>query len=517
MTVQTPIIVDAQTGAGPYTVTYYTSEAAANAGVAPIIQDTFYTNTSNPQTIWVRIDDDNSDCFAVKSFEISVNTPILLVRPTPLSLCDDGPTTTLPQTVFDLTAKNDEITNGATGYTIVYYPSYADALAGTNAITDPTGYTNIANAQTLGVAVTSADGCISYTTMDIRVLPLPTPRTDLSGFDIEGCEEVVGGAEGIFDLTQNEDYIADEDPNLVFEYYLSEQDAIDGVNAIVDPTNYTGVATTIWIKVMNSSINYLGDACYVIIQQNIVINPLPVLNDPTEYLYCDIGATGTAEFTLNSHNDEVLAADQDIADYTFTYYLNQADAEAGVGALSNLYTNITNPQDIVVVVTRGATGCKSYAVVTLRVAEGAIATEPTGYATCDTDADGILIIDLEALFNTEILGAQAAPQFTVSYYPTLEDAQDGTNAIDPATAYPASTSVLYAAVNNTTTGCKSLPVIVDILVEALANPVITADNPALCVDFETGALNSGMTLDSNLDPALFTFEWSLDGNVIAGA
>ena len=517
LTVQTPIIVDAQTGAGPYTVTYYTSEAAANAGVAPIIQDTFYTNNANPQTIWVRIDDDNSDCFAVKSFEISVNLPILLTRPTPLSLCDDGPTTTLPQTVFDLTIKNEEIVGTATGYSIVYFPSWADAQAGTNAITDPTAYTNIANAQTLGVMVTSADGCVSYTTMDIRVLPLPTPRTDLAGLDIEGCEDTLGSEEGVFDLTQNEEYIADEDPNLIFEYYLSEQDAIDGVNAIADPTNYVGPATTIWIKVMNASVNYLGDNCYVIIQQNIVVNGLPVLNDPTEYKYCDIGATGTAEFTLNSHNDEVLEEGQDLADFTFAYYLNQADAEAGINELPNLYTNITNPQDIVVAVTHGATSCKSYAVVTLVVAEGAVSTTPTAYATCDTDADGILIIDLETLFSTEILGAQVAPEFTVSYYPTLEDAQDGTNAIDPATAYSASTGILFAAVNNTTTGCRSLPVEVAITIEALPNPVITSDNPALCVDFVTGVLNSGMTLNSNLDPALYTFEWSLDGVVIAGA
>ena len=268
---------------------------------------------------------------------------------------------------------------------------------------------------------------------------------------------------------------------------------------------------------MNASVNYLGDNCYVIIQQNIVVNGLPVLNDPTEYKYCDIGATGTAEFTLNSHNDEVLEEGQDLADFTFAYYLNQADAEAGINELPNLYTNITNPQDIVVAVTHGATSCKSYAVVTLVVAEGAVSTTPTAYATCDTDADGILIIDLETLFSTEILGAQVAPEFTVSYYPTLEDAQDGTNAIDPATAYSASTGILFAAVNNTTTGCRSLPVEVAITIEALPNPVITSDNPALCVDFVTGVLNSGMTLNSNLDPALYTFEWSLDGVVIAGA
>ena len=517
LTMQTPIIVDAQTGAGPYTVTYYTSEANATSGLLPIIQDTFYTNTLNPQTIWVRVDDDNSDCFDVKSFEISVNLPILLTRPTPLSLCDDGPTTTLPQTVFDLTVKNEEIVGSAVDYTIVYFPSYADALAGTNAITDPTAYTNIANAQTLGVMVTSADGCVSYTTMDIRVLPLPTPLTDLSGLDIEGCEDTLGSAEGVFDLTANEEYIADEDPNLLFEYYTSEQDAIDGVNVIADPTNYVGAAGTIWIKVMNASLNYLGNNCYVLIQQNILVNGLPVLNDPTEYQFCDIGATGTAEFTLDTHNDQVLEAGQDSADFTFAYYATQADAEAGVNQLPNLYTNGANPEDIVVAVTHGTTGCKSYAVVTLVVAEGAVSTVPTAYTSCDTDADGVLIIDLETLFDTEILGAQVAPEFTVSYYPTLEDAQAGTNAIDPATAYPASTGILYAAVNNTTTGCRSLPVAVDIIIEALPNPVITADNPALCVDYATGLLNSGMTLDSNLDPALYTFEWSLGGVVIAGA
>ena len=63
-----------------------------------------------------------------------------------------------------------------------------------------------------------ATGCQSFTTLTIRVLPLPTPKTDPA--DLVACDDVdsPNGTE-LFDLTANEAYLADGDPNLSFEYY----------------------------------------------------------------------------------------------------------------------------------------------------------------------------------------------------------------------------------------------------------------------------------------------------------
>lgn len=52
------------------TITYHTSEQDAQNNENPIADPTAYENTSNPQTIFIRVD--NGDCFVVDSFEIEV-------------------------------------------------------------------------------------------------------------------------------------------------------------------------------------------------------------------------------------------------------------------------------------------------------------------------------------------------------------------------------------------------------------------------------------------------------------
>ncbi|MCF6130640.1 hypothetical protein L1S35_13245, partial [Flavobacterium sp. AS60] len=102
-------------------------------------------------TIWVRVEHNTTGCYNVGSFQLEINTPLLLSTPIPLNVCDAD---TIPNDqlhVFDLTIKNTEI-NQATGYMVTYYPSLVDAQNNTNVITTPTAYL-IQNppVQTLGV------------------------------------------------------------------------------------------------------------------------------------------------------------------------------------------------------------------------------------------------------------------------------------------------------------------------------------------------------------------------------
>ena len=82
-----------------------------------------------------------TNCFNVDSFQIIVNTPLQPTFPTPLTLCDES----LPnnqQTQFDLTVKIPEILQGQAGYTVTFYPTFQNAQNDTNAIANPTAYTN---------------------------------------------------------------------------------------------------------------------------------------------------------------------------------------------------------------------------------------------------------------------------------------------------------------------------------------------------------------------------------------
>src|SRR5690606_25818100 len=150
-------------------------------------------------------------------------------------------------------------------------------------IANPSAYTNTSNPQTLGIEVISPDGCRSYSTVDIRVLPLPTPNTPAA---LVACDTALPHATEEFDLTQVETQVAGGDPNLSFAYFTSAQDAQDNTNPIADPTAHEGVGT-VWIRVMNAFTGSGGDACFAIVELQLVVNPLPLVADAA-YVLCDI-------------------------------------------------------------------------------------------------------------------------------------------------------------------------------------------------------------------------------------
>ncbi len=76
-----------------YTVTYYENSADANAPANAL--PNLYTNTSNPQTIYVRIQDNTSGCFAVSTFQLIVTSQVLTPTFTNFTICS-GDTASLP-------------------------------------------------------------------------------------------------------------------------------------------------------------------------------------------------------------------------------------------------------------------------------------------------------------------------------------------------------------------------------------------------------------------------------------
>jgi len=54
------------------TVTYYTSQADADSGTNPIANPTVYSNTTNPQVIYVRIQENVNGCYETTSFQLIV-------------------------------------------------------------------------------------------------------------------------------------------------------------------------------------------------------------------------------------------------------------------------------------------------------------------------------------------------------------------------------------------------------------------------------------------------------------
>ncbi|WP_425076567.1 choice-of-anchor L domain-containing protein [Psychroserpens sp. S379A] len=117
-----------------FTVTYHESLGDANTGSTDLVSP--YTNTSNPQTVFVRIEDNSTGCFETTSFELSISSPTHTAESITMTGCDnddDGIAT------FFLSDHDSAVLNGqdASQFNITYYATQVDADAGIGALVSP--------------------------------------------------------------------------------------------------------------------------------------------------------------------------------------------------------------------------------------------------------------------------------------------------------------------------------------------------------------------------------------------
>jgi large repetitive protein len=520
LTQQNAAILAAQPqGLGNYTIRYFTSEENAQNNTSAIVTPQSYNNTTNPQTIWVRVQNTTTNCFTLGSFTLIVNLPENLpVSMGTYPLCDannDG------FMIFDLPGRVEQaITGGQTGFTITYYPSLANAQGGTNAIANPNQYQNaVPAAQTIGIEVINGQGCRTITTLTLLVLPTPVVVSNPPL--LEACDDNnAGDLEEEFDLTTHQNLIAGGDPNLTFAYYPTQEDAVNDTNQITSPTNYSSPTGSVWIKVMNQQQTAPGEFCYTLVEQLLEVHPLPQINSTIEdFVQCTVGSV-PAVFDLGSWIDEIT----DEEGLTMSFHLTQAQAIDGTNALANNYTNTSNPQEIWVRLVNPQTGCVSTGSFNLVIEEGAEANpvSPTesGLTVCDQDGtnDGQTTFDLTP-YGAIVLGAQDPSQYTVTYYESLADAQALQNAIVNPASYVNTTPFsqdIYIRVTNisTTTQCFEF-MMITLTVHPL--PELTLEDGFICIDLSTGVAVAPYTIVSNIaNPQNYIFEWTFNGNVLPG-
>ncbi len=495
-------------------LTYHETLIDAETGENPIVNTTSYENLTNPQTIFVRLEDLNNGCVSIGEFNLIVTLPPVIVQPTALEKCDDEIAD--ETTEFDLTVKNDEITAGNVDWEVIYYETEEDALAGTNAIENPEAYTNTsvagnaANPQTLHVAVVNTEGCIAYTTLTIRVLPNPTPSTDPA--DIELCDyDNTGDQIEIFDITINEAYIINGEPGVSVAYYESLENATDQIDPIADATTYTNIEPgqqTIYVRVTNDT-----TGCFTIVTFDIIVNPLPDIGDVPDVIACELNTDGFYDFDLETVTSELLGS-QDPANFTVTYHETQEDADNGENALVSPYTNLTNPQLLFVNITNNLTGCNiTGAGFNIEVQEAAIANGdgvPAELIICDdpnTANDGLAQFNLTDL-DAQILDGQDPVNFTVTYYANEEDAEASINPLPTSFENTENPQVIFARVDNDTTvddQCYDITqatLLVNLLPEFTLEDSYTA-----CVDVNGTELIPPTVMEINLSASEYTFEW----------
>jgi gliding motility-associated-like protein len=509
-----------------YTLTYYISELDATDATNPIAVPTAFANTSNPQTIWVRLENTSTTCIKIGSFDIVSELGPLVIQPTPLTSCDYLGEPNDGLTLFDLTLKNAEITGGALGVRVDYYETLAEAEADTNVIDPDTAYQNTSNPQTIWVRVTDVNTfCFNtsvYLTLRVAANPDPEDPDPIILCDVNDP----GDGEEVFDLTIREPQILDGETWDV-SYYTSYQDAVDNNAAIALPTAYTNSMNPelVYVRV---SIDLLdARACFEIVELELIVNPLP---DDTAvispYIICEIPSDGEAVFDLSTKIGEILNG-QDPFIFEVLFYESQAEADLMINAIQNptTYVNTGNPQTIYVVILNTDTDCfVSTQSFDIEVREGAVANTPLEpYAICDywNENDGIAEFDLlnQDLLD-EILGAQDPLVYQLDFYGTLENAELEVSPLPTTYVNIINPQIIYARVTNINTECYD---ITQVILKVELIPELALDEfYRLCVDAfgnpipaEEGSA-SPPVIDTGLDPSIYMFEWQLDAEVLLG-
>ncbi|WP_179020381.1 DUF7619 domain-containing protein [Winogradskyella forsetii] len=263
-------------------------------------------------------------------------------QPSDFIMCDDGFNDGSAE--FDLSQKDAEIlqSQDPLNYTVSYYESEANALAGTGEITVP--FTNYTNPQTIFATVTeNSTGDFDITNFDLIVNPGPEINQQL---ELIACS-FDGSGFGEFDLTQATQIIIGTQTEISVTYYETEDDVESAINPITNLNSYYNTTPNYQLLYVRAESNVTG--CFTIGYLNLIVSGVAPLAEISDYVICDDVQDGVAEFDLYTKDSEALVGQNDFELFV-SYYLTEADAVNQTNALPYVYTNVFNPQTIYVAV-----------------------------------------------------------------------------------------------------------------------------------------------------------------------
>lgn len=292
LTTKTSDILNGQTGIN---VTYHTSPLDATNGVGSI--------TSIPttdRTIYVRLQNATTSCFATTSFELKVLALPVINNSIILKQCD---TDNDAITDFNLTEANSILSNQTTN-TYTYHTSLLGAQNNSNLITNELSYT-APNGSQVWARIVNTEGCSRTALVNLVVSTTTIPQNHK--FTIAACDDYLSVADPANDgyayfnldnpdVTQNAiqnllSFFSASQP-LIVAFYENESDALAELNAIVDITNYRNITPNsqiIWARIDSD----LNNECFGVgpfIQ--LTVNPLPTVSLGPDFVICVDPITG---------------------------------------------------------------------------------------------------------------------------------------------------------------------------------------------------------------------------------
>lgn len=345
-----------------YDVHYYTTEEDA-ANDMNEITGTF-TNTSNPQEIFVRIDHtSNANCFDTTSFSIQVNVRPVITSVENIVICDtdfngnamDGFTTmNLSSFIPTILGTQDE-----TFFNITFHSSQIDADSGSNQLA--LNYTNSTpyNEEIFVRIENDANpDCFSTDSFTLTVNDAPQAfDTTLIQCDEDGIPE----GYTIFNINQALDAITGGATNREVTYFLSYTDAVEGTNEI-DGNAFENFFNPqiIYAKVVDTT-----TGCSDLAQVTLAVSTTFAYNATIKECDTDGTEDGFYNFNLTDANATILSTLP--TNLTVYYYETYNDALLETNPIGPSYTNTTAYSQRIYARVENANDCYGISEIQLKV------------------------------------------------------------------------------------------------------------------------------------------------------
>ncbi|MDA8596655.1 T9SS type B sorting domain-containing protein [Flavobacteriaceae bacterium] len=273
-----------QVNPGDFELNYYLSEEAAGFDINRLDKSNF-NNSDSPfnKTIWIRLENvKNQQCAVITSFEFVVNIiPGINENLMPIIGCDDNRTGTYG---FDLINLKYLIAEDENMHQfITYFETEQDAK---NTVSNAG---KIPDSLLENFEVTSRkvwarvfyNGCYKFVELDLQVHPLPEYNLPEN---LEFCND--GSS---IDLSIQSQIIfqgIDKSENLTVTYHYSQEDAINGSNAISElrTDEIINGQMILFIRVENNVSGCVADYFEAF---EIITNPLPEFEITSPIVFCD--------------------------------------------------------------------------------------------------------------------------------------------------------------------------------------------------------------------------------------
>lgn len=487
-----------------YTITYYTDMSAANIGDrSREIQDPELFANSVTNEVYVRIENNDTGCYAIEILKLKVNDLPKVAQTIPdYEVCDSKDNS--GKAVFDLSSRKSSITTDI-NVKVTFYKTHDDAFDDINSINEKSYVNEKEYMETVFVKVTNTKtGCFIIKTINLIVNKYPFYDV-VNGGVATVCTTSNTGI-GVFNLLEVAQKNIPNSAGFEIKFFESLDNADQNIKEIKSPESYSNVNVqvgSVWIRIVDNKTKCVGiyEIKLKVIKAPVITSKIP------DIVVCDnLGDLfdGLATYDLTIHEGVILKDTDKNKIYRIEYYRSLDDLENVSNEINTPenYNSTSIEETIWVRLVDVDSGCEVYSSFKISANTGISLLLPPDMLKCSDLSLGQnkAIFDLTT-YEDFIVGGKPVFGTKYTYYESESDALNGVNAISSnlTSNYQNKEAVqsIWIVVENEF-GCRSV-IVQTIIVYATPEPNYQPDALESCENEEGKGVGTFNLLKSVMD------------------